>query len=575
MAIQSSSDGAMAPLLRSSSASTLGPASDTSSIRDVSRDPKHRRKTQMLQTLSFVSAVLSALCVGSVTVFSLYAPRFQSRLHFTQFQINAISSGLSLALYIPVPIFGYLCDRIGPGPLSFLAAVLSAGGYGLAASIYHKGDVASSNVGPVDNGGLVPFMVVAFTLIGAGAASMYISAITTCAKNFGKGKYRGLMLTAPMASVGLSGILVSQFASHFLYEQLPDGSKGEVNVFLFFIFLATILTLSGLFGTFALRIVDEDDLIDDAVEELERSGYLEGSQMFRRTRSHHGYGAVDASTDDIEDAGILDPAKDDNENAMLKAWLLNAETKKFLSDHTMWWFAIGFWLVIGPGEAFINNLGTIIGTLYSPGPLGDNTTAATHVSIVAATSTLARILTGSLSDLVSPNPHSPHPQSGVHTRPPHSERRFTISRVVLFVLAGLSLSAGTLILASGLVQGHGDRFWLVSGFIGAGYGAVFTLTPIIVTIIWGVENFGTNFGIVALFPAVGSIMWGLIYSAVYQQGARNSPLLSDGSQDVFCYGKQCYSSTFWGMTISIWAGCAMVLWAWKGRGGWARHEVVI
>lgn len=571
------SDGALAPLLRSPSASTLGPASSTSSISDASRGPKRRRRTQFLQTLSFVSAVLSALSAGSVTVFSLYAPRFQSRLHFSQFQINAISSAMSLALYIPVPFIGYMCDRVGPGPLSLLAVLLCAGGYGLAASLYHKGDVASSTVGPQNNDGLVPFMIIAFILIGAGTASMYLSAITTCAKNFGKGKYRGLMLTAPMASFGLSGIVVSQLGTHFLYERLPDGSRGEVNVFHFFIFLATMLAAAGLFGTFALRIIDEDDLIDNAVEELERSGYLEGSVTFRR-RSQPGYGAIDANLEDIEDAGILDPAKDqgdEDENALLKAWLLNAETRKFLSDHTMWSFAIGFWLVIGPGEAFVNNLGTIIGTLYSPGSIGDTTSAATHVSIVAATSTFARLLTGSLSDLVSPNPHSLHPQSGVHARSSLSESRFSISRVVLFIMAGLSLSTGTLILASGLVQGHGERFALVSGFIGAGYGAVFSLTPIIITIIWGVENFGTNFGIVAVFPAIGSTIWGIIYSAFYQQGAAKSPLLADGSRDVFCYGTQCYSTTFWWMTISIWIGCAMVVWAWKGKGGWARREIVI
>ncbi|KAI1878785.1 hypothetical protein JX265_002962 [Neoarthrinium moseri] len=580
MATASPSDQTLVPLLRSPSTSTLGPASSTNSLRDASPDPMRRRKTRFLQILSFVSAVLSALCAGSITVFSLYAPRFQSRLHFSQFQINGIASAMSLSMYIPVPLIGYLCDRVGPGPLSLLAVVLLAGGYGSAAALYHKGEVASRTAGPDSSQGLVPYMIVAFVLIGVGTASMYLGSITTCAKNFGKSKYRGLILTAPMASFGLSGILVSQFGSHFLYEVLPDGSRGEVNVFYFFIFLAILLSVAGLFGSVALRIIDEDDLIDGAVEELERSGLLDGSELFRRTTSGRTYGAIDGAIDNAEDAGILGPLKDDEDdedNALLKkTWLLNAETRRFLTDHTMWWFALGFWLIIGPGEAFINNLGTIIGTLYSPGATDDNTTAATHVSIVAATSTVARLLTGSLSDLVSPTPQNQYPQTGMNSQILPPRRRCTVSRAILMLIAGLLLSIGTLILASGFIQGHGDRFWLVSGFIGAGYGAVFSLTPILVTIIWGVENFGTNFGIVAVFPAIGSTMWGLIYSADYQNGARNSPSVTDGADDdVFCYGQQCYSSTFWAMTASIWVGCFMILWAWKGRDGWTKRGVVI
>jgi hypothetical protein len=113
--------------------------------------------------------------------------------------------------------------------------------------------------------------------------------------------------------------------------------------------------------------------------------------------------------------------------------------------------------------------------------------------------------------------------------------------------------------------------------IGAGYGAVFSLTPIVINMIWGVENFGTNFGIVAVAPAIGSVIWGLIYSAVYQAGAHNSASLGDDETagDVFCYGKQCYASTFWAMTASIWVGTLLILWAWKGEKGWSSRGIII
>ncbi|KAI1341854.1 MFS general substrate transporter [Xylariaceae sp. FL0016] len=573
-------DRSLAPLLRSpSSSSTLGPLSSRSSMSDVTRDPKPRRRALALRSLAFVSSILSALCVGSISVFSLYGHLLQSRLHYTQFQVNAVASALSLSMYISVPIIGYLCDRVGPAPLSFMSAILFGGGYGTAAGLYQKG-LAEVEAGVRGNKSTFSPMVLAFVAVGMATSAMYVSAITTCAKNFGRGKYRGLMLVAPIASVGLGGMLLSQIGNRLLYERQPDGSKGDVNVFHFFLFLCIALTIVGLFGTLALRVIDEQDLIDEAVEELERSGMLEGSEVFRR-RAHRNYGGVDEGVGDEEHDDLMDPTKDDDDEdvyaKLKKAWLLNAETRKFLTDPTMWYFSIGFFLIIGPGEAFINNLGTVIGTLHTPSTRANGTSAATHVSIMSTVSTVARLVAASLGDLLSPTPQSQHVQTGAASSLPALRQKLSMSRVVLLVAAAFITSIGTLVLASGAVQEHEGRFWIVSGSMGAGYGASFSLAPIMVTMIWGVENFGTNFGIIALTPAIGSVMWGLIYSAVYQAGARNSPSLTDGidSEDVFCYGKQCYSSTFWAMTVSCWLGALMILWAWKGPNGWSRRGVVI
>jgi hypothetical protein len=244
----------------------------------------------------------------------------------------------------------------------------------------------------------------------------------------------------------------------------------------------------------------------------------------------------------------------------------------------MWPFALAFLFMIGPGEAFVNNLGTILGTLTPPATegFGSGTSAATHVSVFGITSTIARVLIGTLTDLLAPSPHTQHVQIGSSQTltPP---RRFSVSRVVFMLFFGVLLSLGLLFLASGAAQNHADRFWVVSGLVGAGYGAVFSLTPLIVTIIWGVENFATNFGIIAMLPAVGSTFWGLLYSAGYQAGAKASHAgTADGSaDDMFCYGKQCYSTTFWGETITVWIACALLLWAWLGKGGWRQRGIVI
>lgn len=584
-----------APLLRaadasSSSSSSSVRSSAASSYRSESPSPSHRRRRHAFlvtqRNVSFVTAVVASLAAGSFTVFSLYGHLFQERLHYSQYQVNGIASLGSLALYLPIPLFGFFCDRLGPGPLAGLSVAIGGGGYGLAAGLYKQGAEAPGT-GPSRSSYVM--MIIAFIFIGSGSCALYIAAVTTCAKNFGKGKHRGLALAMPITAIGLSGVWLSQVGSQLLYERLPDGSKGDVNVFYFFLFLAILYAVLGTFGAFTMKVIDEQDLIDEAVEELERSGLLDGSALFssQSNRASVSYGTLDRldpePIQDEDDARLADPAKDFDDDAKFKKnWVLNAETRRFLGDHTMWLFAAGFFLAVGPGEAFINNMGTVIKTLYPPTTeisLGSATSAATHVSIICATSTAVRLLVGAITDLVAPSPATQHlqvPFSDPPRRNMLQRMKFSVSRVAFLIFFAVVLSLGLAILASGVIQNHGERFWIVSSMIGAGYGALFSIAPIIVTMIWGVENFGTNWGIVAIFPAVGNALWGSVYSAVYQAGAKRSPTPPEaGNDDLFCYGTQCYATAYWAMACSVWVACLLVLAAWKGRNGWSQRGIVI
>ncbi|KAF8862206.1 MFS general substrate transporter [Acephala macrosclerotiorum] len=560
------------PLLASDHESFISSSSSSLARKNLAR------RRDIARYVAFSSAILSCLCAGSITAYSLYGHLFQERLRYTQLQVNIVVIGAELALYLPVSLFGYFCDRYGPAPLSFCSAILFGLGYLLAAFTYKSG--AKDIYGyTVERGWPLWVMVTAFVIIGMATTLMYLSAVTTCAKNFGKGKHKGLALASPIAAFGLSGMWQSQVGSRILYERRHNGERGDVDVFKFFLFLAFTLLAVGMLGTFLLKIVDEDELIDEAVEELERSGLLEDSEFFRGGR---GYGAIDnALYDDAQEVRSIEDGNKvhEEEEARKKTWLLNEETRRFLKDHTMWWLAAGFLVVSGPGEAFITNLGTIIGTLYPPHPVVAivPTSAATHVSIVAITSTVARIFFGTMTDLLAPTPAAHHYQSAANSLAslPPRETRFTISRVTFLLVSALMLSLGQVILASGLIQNHAERFWLVSTLIGSGYGALFSLTPLIISVIWGVENFGTNWGIVAMVPAAGATIWGIIYSNVYQWAANKGSSFSDMDEDVLCYGKQCYESTFWLMAISVWVGCGLWVWAWKGPDGWSRRGIAV
>ncbi|KAJ2893228.1 hypothetical protein MKZ38_008903 [Zalerion maritima] len=589
------------------------PISISSSVATstTSTSSASRRRHNAVRAVSFSIAVVAALCGNSISVFSLYAPVIQRRLHYNQFQVNGLAIAASISLYTPVPLMGYVCDRFGPRPLCLVASIFFGLGYGGAAVVYryvdrvHRGFYGNNGDGGKGGDGLEGtyyMMLAAFVCIGIATCGMYLSSVAVTAKNFGKGKHRGLALSIPITCFGLSGMWISQFGSWVLCEKNEeDGSKGDVDVYRFFGFLAFLLVVVGILSVFLLRIVNEEEMIEEAVEELTSSGILDGSALLSRHNSAYDSipvynGRVDEEAPRVQangtaagggandgDADNKDPT-DEDDARWKKNFLLNAETRRFLYDHTMWWLTIAFFLIIGPGEAFINNMGTIIGTLYNPSAVKTDgpppTRPATHVSIVAFTSTAARIIGGTLSDILAPNPATDHPQiSGAAS--PRRAANYKASRVSFLLFFSAAMSIGFLTQASGFVQEHGERFWIISSLIGFGYGGVFSITPIIITVIWGVENFATNWGIVAMFPAVGSIVWGLIYSAVYESGAKEGERESRPGQgetkdeDLFCYGTHCYASAFWAMTISIWLGSVLVTWAWKGRNGWAQRRVVV
>ncbi|KAL9609276.1 MAG: hypothetical protein Q9167_005945 [Letrouitia subvulpina] len=531
-------------------------------VQGVVKRDRRRMQRALIKYTSFACSILNCLCAGSITAYSLYGPLFQSRLHYSQYQVNEVSTVAELAMYLPVPLFGYLCDRYSPRPLSLLSGILFGVGYLLAALNFSHG--------PKNDGGW-PFavIIVAFVGVGMGTSGMYLSAVTTSAKNFGRGKYRGLALAIPIAAFGLSGMWQSQVGSRLLYERQGE-RQGEVNVYQYFIFLSGLLFAVGVVGAFGLNVVNEEELIDEAVSELGRSGLLEDSLLIRRSVLHdnsNGYGTVESSPTISNDASSATSANSDSyngkyrqslEQARLKTWLLNTETRYFLADKTMWLVAAGFFLVTGPGEAFINNVGTIINTLYPPpstGPPSSNS-PATHVSTIALTSTLARLLTGTLSDILAP------------TQDPGRSSPVSVSRTTFLLFSTILFSLGQLLLASGLIQTYPSVFILVSALVGLGYGAVFSLTPIIVSVVWGVENFGTNWGIVAVVPAAGAAVWGTIYAAVYDAAAK--PI--DGGDDRLCYGLKCYAGTFWGMAGCSWL--AVGLWGWASR-VWRRRDIFV
>lgn len=540
--LKNKQDDPTAPLIGSSMDRNVSRYQSNDDDGDGVSNMAHRRR-EALRITSLIYATLASLCNGSIVVFSLYAPIFQSHLHYSTLQINGIAIAGSLALYLPMSIMVSICDHSGSAVLALISSSLYGTGYQIAAWTYSRQEDLGSEQ---NNRVLYIFMLLAFVCIGTGTCALYIASVTTSAKNFVHSKHKGLVIAMPVTAFGLSGALISQAGSSLFAIIAPDGGS-EIDAFALFNCLSILLCMIGLVGVFALQVVDEhDDVGTDADRESEPG-------------LRQGYNAI--SSEPVEDGINSNNLQKRASKMPFSSYAVYA----FLTDATVWPFALAFFFIVGPTEAFLNNLGSILRSLSPPNELIHSAAPETHIAIFSLGSTFTRLSLGIVTDLLAP---------AKLTEVPRTNQMFSVSRVTFLVTFGLVQSFALFFLASGTVQNHVDRFWIVSGLMGLGCGASYTLSPLIIANVWGVDSFGTNFGIINMLPALGSAFWGLVYSAVYESNSKPTSPVGSGDE-VFCYGRQCYAATYWVEGCIMWAACALLIWVWKGKGGWLERGIVL
>lgn len=151
--------------------------------------------------------------------------------------------------------------------------------------------------------------------------------------------------------------------------------------------------------------------------------------------------------------------------------------KKFFGDRKTLLCLLSFVLVSGPLEMYQNNVGLIAKTG------GSGTRTATQVALFSVFSTASRLSVGALADLL-------------HFRPP---------MILLSVLCMLAVTDA--LLAFRLIP-----LDIGSSLSGFGYGASFTLYPLMVSKAWGLQRFATYWGLFILGPAFGAFIFGMLFA---------------------------------------------------------------
>lgn len=160
--------------------------------------------------------------------------------------------------------------------------------------------------------------------------------------------------------------------------------------------------------------------------------------------------------------------------------------ERFTKDHQTWPLLLTFVLATGPLENYLNNMGLIVQSAH-PEP-----STSGQISLYSTFSTLSRLAVGAYLDFCG---HSVRP-----------------SKVLIFMLLMLSvaqLGLSNLPLTPSLLS-----FW--TSLSGTAYGSFFTLYPVVVTRVWGIDGFATFWGMFIGGPAIGTLVYGGFFGLWYQ-----------------------------------------------------------
>lgn len=208
------------------------------------------------------------------------------------------------------------------------------------------------------------------------------------------------------------------------------------------------------------------------------------------------------------------------------------------------------WLVgAGTANAFVNNIFSIVMSMsfdpsqtYAPiaqSALPNNNMAYTFVALFSSFNTLGRLGFGFVSDYFS--------------------GRFPRAFWLLVCTALIMLSQASLILSN-----LNGLFFLVI-VLGVCYGGLFGLMPSLIADRFGEKNFGLNYGLSAMAPAIGSLLCSTLTAGGLSDhfAASHSVAIvaADGVQSLQCIGAECYRYTYMiftaALVLSSVAACAI------------------
>ncbi|KAJ3166442.1 hypothetical protein HDU88_003310 [Geranomyces variabilis] len=292
------------------------------------------------RNVSFLGALLSMSCGGTLYLFSAYAPT----LGYSPTETSLIASAGGAGMYLLGPVAGKIGEILGGRRLAFLSAVFLGCGYLLLAFTVRW---------------QTPFALAAFAyfFVGLGSCTSYNAAVSTILRTFAVQQH-GVTVGLLASAFGLSGFLFSQVSKVFVT------SEGELQTFRFLLSVGIV--------TAAANLVASLTLAHPSATYVSLPSAAEGLEADERER--------------------LNEVEDDHAAASALAF----DQPNPFKTTEMWVFLAAFMILTGSGLMYINSVGTILATA------GMLPKARIHVSVLSISNALGRFVTGTCSDWTRP-----------------------------------------------------------------------------------------------------------------------------------------------------------------------------
>ncbi|PNS20993.1 hypothetical protein CAC42_3330 [Sphaceloma murrayae] len=489
----------------------------------------HEDGLRFARIISVAAATLIAISCGTNYAYSAWAPQFAERLRLTATQSNVIGNAGNLGMYATGIPIGFIVDGRGPRLAVFIGAICLASGYFPLYSAYNKGPGGT-------NFGVLCF---ASLLTGVGSCSSFSGAIKVCAMNWPH--HRGTATALPLSAFGLSA-----FAYGSISALVFPGDAGDLLLFLSIGTFATVFT-----GMIFLRTLPPG-IAYSSVPTDERPGVTRrDSNLLHRTDSRQSKGKSQieegecnshtrkdsvqhVTVADIETAAtsetssllsapgdIGDDAKDDLDIGK-SSHRTDITGRDLVRSTAFWKLFVMLSLLCGVGLCTINNIGNDAKTLWhswDPKATHDFILSRQlmHVGILSICSFAGRLASGIGSDILVKSYHSSRFWSLVA-----SSCIFTIAQIFALNIE------------------NPNWLFLLSGFTGLGYGALFGVYPALVTDAFGAAKLGMCWGAITMAPVISGNIFNLIYGATLDAHSDHP----EGSERVCLHGKSCYSNAY-------------------------------
>ncbi|ESP02784.1 hypothetical protein LOTGIDRAFT_230330 [Lottia gigantea] len=422
-----------------------------------------------LKYLGLVVGCIAKFTSGSLFVFSAYQNAIKETFNYTQTEVELLSSCLNLGLGTGF-LPGMIFDKFGPHLTSGIGLIISGGSYFLIWS------TTKSVKFYEPRSGLMAFY---FYLAGFGSLFSYMAALNTNAINF-PAKHRGKVISLLNAFfTGSPSVFVSIY-----YNVFSDGDynivKNQHYDKLMFFFAILFIVMN------AMCIVCLHDLSKLQGPETKSAYTVENS-----TDSNHVQSGMDSAVNSIEGSKKnTEERKDDS----IKFILL-------LKDPSFHLLAYTFMSAAILSLVNTNNLTVLTKSV------GLNHFDNTLLLVMPIVNTIISFLIGPVSDKI----------------------KGKIPRLTLLVIGCVFFTASELVYVFfGTYLAGVICSVIITAF---GIGTLWSLVPTIVSEMFGIRDFGRNWGLLLMLAGVAGLGGQAIFGFLYDSRVR--------SDNIYCYGKDC------------------------------------